>query len=144
MVLSDVFASPLGLAALLAAVPIIVLYLIRPDPRRLRLPTTRFLIDADGTSSSRPLLQRLQRNAVLLLQLLAVVPSATALATPYVPATQSETLEETVAVMIDDIAALARSLRAEHVVVDTGSDFLETFASVRRQDAARARVGRRR
>ena len=45
---------------------------------------------------------------------------------------------------IDDVAALARSLRAEHVVVDTGSDFFETFASVWRQDAARARVGRRR
>ncbi len=106
MVLSDVFASPLGLAALLAAVPIIILHLIRPDPRRLRLPTTRFLIDADGTSSSRPLLQRLQRNAVLLLQLLAVVLFATALATPYVPATQSETVEETV-VVIDATASMA-------------------------------------
>ena len=105
MVLSDVFASPLGLAALLAAVPIIVLYLIRPDPRRLRLPTTRFLIDADGTSSSRPLLKRLQRNAVLLLQLLAVVLFATALATPYVPAAQSETVEETV-VVIDATASM--------------------------------------
>lgn len=105
MVLSDVFAAPLGLAALLAAVPIIVLYLIRPDPRRLRLPTTRFLIDADGASSSRPLLERLQRNAVLLLQLLAVVLFATALATPYVPAAQSETVEETV-VVIDATASM--------------------------------------
>jgi hypothetical protein len=105
MVLSDLFLSPLGLVALLAALPVIVLYLIRPDPRRLRLPTTRFLADADGTSSSRPLFERLQRNAVLLLQLLAILLFATALATPYVPAAQSETVEETV-IVVDATASM--------------------------------------
>ncbi len=105
MVLSDVFLSPLGLAALLAALPVIVLYLIRPDPRRLRLPTTRFLVDADGTSSSRPLFERLKRNLVLLLQLLAILLFATALAAPYVPAAQSETVEETV-VVVDATASM--------------------------------------
>ena len=105
MVLSDAFLSPLGLAALLAALPVVVLYLIRPDPRRLRLPTTRFLVDADGTSSSRPLFRRLKRNAVLLLQLLAILLFALALATPYVPAAQSETVEETV-VVVDATASM--------------------------------------
>jgi hypothetical protein len=105
MVLSDVFLSPLGLAAALAALPVIVLYLIRPDPRRLRLPTVRFLIDAEGTSSSRPLFQRLQRNLVFLLQLLAILLFATALAAPYVPAVQSETVEETV-VVVDATASM--------------------------------------
>ena len=105
MVLSDAFLSPLGLAALLAALPVIVLYLIRPDPRRLRLPTTRFLVDADGTSSSRPLFRRLKRNLVLLLQLLAILLFALALATPYVPAAQSETVEETV-VVVDATASM--------------------------------------
>ena len=105
MVLSDVFLSPLGLAAALAALPVIVLYLIRPEPRRLRLPTVRFLIDAEGTSSSRPLFQRLQRNLVLLLQLLAILLFATALAAPYVPAAQSETVEETV-VVVDATASM--------------------------------------
>ena len=105
MVLSDVFLSPLGLAAALAALPVIVLYLIRPDPRRLRLPTLRFLVDAEGTSSSRPLFQRLQRNLVFLLQLLAILLFATALAAPYVPAAQSETVEETV-VVVDATASM--------------------------------------
>jgi hypothetical protein len=45
---------------------------------------------------------------------------------------------------VDDVAALARTLRAEHVVVDTGSDFFETFAELWRRDAERARVGPRR
>ena len=105
MVLSDVFLSPLGLAAVLAALPVLILYLIRPDPRRLRLPTTRFLADAAGESSSRPLFERLQRNVVLLLQLLAILLFATALATPYVPASQSETVEETV-IVVDASASM--------------------------------------
>ncbi|MFB6251509.1 MAG: BatA domain-containing protein [Halobellus sp.] len=99
MALSDVFLSPLGLAALLAAVPVIVLYLIRPDPRRVTLPTVRFLSDSSGTSSSAPLLERLKRNALLALQLLAILLFALALATPYVVAPQSETVEETVLVV---------------------------------------------
>ena len=45
---------------------------------------------------------------------------------------------------VDNVAALARTLRAEHVVVDTGSDFFETFAELWRRDAERARVGPRR
>lgn len=43
MVLSDVLLAPLGLAALLLAVPIVVLYLIRPDPQELTLPTTPYV-----------------------------------------------------------------------------------------------------
>jgi len=45
---------------------------------------------------------------------------------------------------VDDVAARARTLRAEHAVVDTGTDFFDTFADVWRRDAARARVERRR
>ncbi|WP_435182450.1 DUF7408 domain-containing protein [Halobellus sp. EA9] len=99
MALSDVFLSPLGLAALLAAVPVLILYLVRPDPRRVTLPTLRFLSDSAGTSSSRPLLERLKRNALLLFQLLAIALFALALAAPYVAVPQSQTVEETVIVL---------------------------------------------
>ena len=133
MVLSDVFLSPLGLAAALAALPVIVLYLIRPEPRRLRLPTVRFLIDAEGTSSSRPLFQRLQRNLVLLLQLLAILLFATALAAPYVPAAQSETVEETV-VVVDATASMTvesgESTRFERAVSAAGGAVTSTTSVV--------------
>jgi len=105
MALPDGFLSPLGFAALLAAVPILLLYLVRPDPRRVTLPTVRFLRDSDGTSSSTPLLERLKRSALLLLQLLAIVLFATALATPYAPVSQSEIVEETV-IVVDASASM--------------------------------------
>ena len=45
---------------------------------------------------------------------------------------------------VDDVAARARTFRAEHTVVDTGTDFFDAFAEVWRREAARARPGRRR
>ncbi|MFD1599687.1 vWA domain-containing protein [Halobellus rarus] len=163
MALSDAFLSPLGLAALLAAVPVVLLYLIRPDPRRVTLPTVRFLSDSDGRSSSRPLLERLKRSALLLLQLLAIVLFATALATPYVPVSESETVEETVLVVdasasmnaesdgrtrFERAVAAAReetSSTTSVVVVDgqssialragTASDAAETLSDLRATDA---------
>jgi hypothetical protein len=99
MALSDVFLSPLGFAALLAAVPIVLLYLIRPDPRRVRLPTFRFLSEERREEAANPLFERLQRSVLLLLQLLVIILAATALATPYVPVSESSTIEETVLVV---------------------------------------------
>ncbi|MFB6091830.1 MAG: BatA and WFA domain-containing protein [Haloquadratum sp.] len=99
MALSDVFLSPLGFAALLSAVPVVFLYLIRPDPRQVVLPTVRFLRDAAGESTSRPFFERLKRSALLFFQLLAILLFATALATPYTPASESTLVEETVLVV---------------------------------------------
>jgi hypothetical protein len=56
MVLAKFLLSPLGLAAALAALPVIVLYPVRPEPVRLDLPTYRFLTEANRLDARRPLL----------------------------------------------------------------------------------------
>jgi len=99
MALADAFLTPLGLVALLAIVPIVVLYLVQPDPRRIELPTLRLLLDDDERDASNPLLERLRRSALLLLQLLVVVALALALAGPYVSVSESQTVEETIIVL---------------------------------------------
>ena len=91
--------APLGLLALLAAVPVVVLYLIRPDPARVDLPTLRFLDEDAGTDATNPLLERLRRNLLMLLQVLVIVLLAAALATPYVTVPREQTTEETVVVL---------------------------------------------
>jgi hypothetical protein len=105
MVLDSVFLSPLGLVALLATVPVVVLYLIRPDPRERELPTMRFLSDDRGEDASNPVLERLSRNLLLLLQLAAIVLLATSLATPYTLVSESSAVEETV-VVVDGSASM--------------------------------------
>ncbi|MFB6304451.1 MAG: BatA domain-containing protein [Haloferacaceae archaeon] len=106
MVLADVLLSPLGLVALAALVPLALLYLVRPDPERTELPTLRFLVEEEGRDSTNPLLERLRRNLLLVLQALVVVALALALATPYVTVPQSEAVDRTVLV-VDTSASMA-------------------------------------
>jgi hypothetical protein len=106
MVLGDVFLSPLGLAALAALVPLALLYLIRPDPERVELPTLDFLVEDEGRDSTNPLVERLRRNLLLLLQALVIVALALALATPYVTVPEREAVDRTV-VVVDTSASMA-------------------------------------
>lgn len=106
MVLADVFATPLGLAAIAAAIPLVVLYLIQPDPRRMQLPTMQFLTDDPDEGGSNPVLERLRRNALLFLQLLAIALLAVALAGPVVTTTQATSAQPTV-VVLDASASMA-------------------------------------
>ncbi|WP_248896528.1 DUF7408 domain-containing protein [Haloplanus halobius] len=99
MALSDAFLTPLGLLALLAVVPVVYLYLVQPDPRRVELPTLRLLFEDDQRDASNPFLERLRRSLLLLLQLLVIVALALALAGPYVSVSESQTVEETVIVL---------------------------------------------
>jgi hypothetical protein len=99
MALSDFFLSPLGLLALLSVVPLVVLYLVRPDPLEVELPTLRFLTERTRQETTNPILEQLRRNLLLLLQVLVLVLLATSLATPYITVSESETVEETVLVV---------------------------------------------
>lgn len=108
MVLSDVLLSPLGLVALLAAVPIVLLYLIRPDPQELALPTFQFLVAEERQQSSTPFFERLSRSLLLLLQVFVVLVLAVGLASPYVTVSERTTVEETVLV-VDTSASMQTS-----------------------------------
>lgn len=77
-------ANPVGLAGLAALLPLVVLYLVRPDPRELSLPTVQFLAEERDDGGARPVLRRLTRDLLFLLQVLVVVALALALASPYV------------------------------------------------------------
>jgi len=129
MALSDVLLFPLGLAALLVAVPIVVLYLIRPDPERVELPTFRFLVSEERQQATTPLFERLSRSVLLLIQLLAILLLATALATPYVPVSERETVEETVLV-VDTSASMATT--------DGGASRFDRAVAAAREEATSA------
>ena len=78
-------ANPLGLLGLAALVPLVVLYFVRPDPRRYDLPTVEFLAEGDGDSSRQRFRDRFRIPPVLLLQALVLVAIPLALAAPQVP-----------------------------------------------------------
>jgi len=104
--IGDLFATPLGLAGLAAAIPILILYLVKPDPAALSLPTFRFLVADAEQESTNPVLKRLRQDLLLLIQVLAVVAFAAALATPFTLVTESQAADETV-VVVDASASMA-------------------------------------
>lgn len=106
MVLGEFFLTPLGLAAIAVAIPIVLLYLIRPDPSRVELPTFQFLAEEERQQSTTPLFERLSRSLLLLLQLLVILLLAVSLATPYVPVNEREVVAETVLV-VDTSASMS-------------------------------------
>jgi len=123
MALADVFLTPLGLIALLSVVPVVILYLVQPDPRRVELPTLRLLLDDDERDASNPLLERLRRSLLLLLQLLVLIALAVALAGPYVSVSESQTVEETV-IVLDGSASMG-------VEADGGTRFAAAVSTAR-------------
>jgi hypothetical protein len=103
--LADVFQTPLGLLALAALVPLVLAYLVRPEPRHVPLPTIRFLADETSGGESTAAVERLRRNLLLFVQALAILLLALALAGPYVSVARTETVQET-AVVLDTSASM--------------------------------------
>jgi len=99
------FANPLGLLGLAALVPLVLLYLVRPDPRRYALPTVEFLTEADGDSRRQRLRDRIHVPTVLLLQATVLIAIPLALAGPQVPL-PGDAGGETV-VVLDNSASMA-------------------------------------
>lgn len=145
---ADLLQSPLGLAALAAAVPIVLVYLLRPDPRTVELPTLRFLTEGSGTAPDSPALSRLRRELLLLVQLLVVVAVAVALAGPYVTVPAEATVSETV-VVVDTSASMTAGDRfsaaravAREAVTGTTSVVTTAPAAVRLRAGSGVEAGR--
>jgi hypothetical protein len=114
------FSTPLGLLALGALVPLIILYILQPDPEKLRVPTMEFLPNVDDEGGTNPVLERIRRNLLLLIQIIVLVLAALALGSPFVDVTKSEVADETV-VVLDATASMA--------VEDGGATRFERAAS---------------
>ncbi|WP_132057575.1 vWA domain-containing protein [Halorussus amylolyticus] len=104
--LASVFLTPFGIVALAAAIPILLLYLLKPDPTRVTFPAVEFLLGDTDEQRRHPALRRLQRSGLLAIQLLAVAAFAISLASPYVPVSEERAVEETV-VVVDASASMA-------------------------------------
>ncbi len=80
---SSLFLNPVGLLALLSIVPLVLLYIFRPDPREVEIPTMGFLPTPEEEGGSNPVVDRLKRNRLLVLQITVLALLSLALASPY-------------------------------------------------------------
>src|SRR3989344_5097856 len=98
-------ASQIGLWSFLALVPFIILYLIRPKPKEMTLPSLMFLLKLKGSTAKTSFLKNILKDLLFLLQLLALCLLALSVADPF---TEVSKLVSTtnVALVIDTSASM--------------------------------------
>lgn len=133
MAVADFFLRPIGLAALASLIPLIILYFLRPKPVRRRLPTIEFLFDTEREEQRNAIIRALQRDWLLLVQLLVLVVVAMALAAPYVAVAEDRVIDERV-IVVDASASMAAATggttRFERAVDRAGAAVSETTSIV--------------
>ena len=75
--------NPSGLWALLALVPLIILYLIRPKPKTMAIPSLMFFLKASGSRKMTSFLKQITHDWLFLIQLLLLLGLALTFANPF-------------------------------------------------------------
>jgi hypothetical protein len=101
-------ANPAGLWALLALVPLIIMYLIRPRPKPIKIPSLMFFMKSKGARKFSSFLKQLTKDWLFLVQLLIILALALTFADPYTMYSHDITSENTVIVL--DVSASSQAL----------------------------------
>src|SRR3989344_1246322 len=98
-------ASTIGLYSLLALVPFIILYLIRPKPKDETIPSIMFLIKQKGSNAKASFLRNLLKDLLFIIQLLIILLLAFSVAEPYIESTRTLSAHN-VAIVLDVSASM--------------------------------------
>ncbi|MCC7577015.1 MAG: BatA domain-containing protein, partial [Methanomethylovorans sp.] len=97
------FETPLALLALASIIPLIILYLLRPKPLMVRIPSVMFLMQVEEKKRFFTSITKLIKDPLFLIQLLVLILLALAAAAPYI--TTNEPLSDEHTVLIMDMSA---------------------------------------
>ncbi len=100
------FDNPLALGALASVIPLIILYLLRPKPLQVQVPSLMFLLDIkEEKKRFYTSITKLIKDPLFLIQLLVLILLALAAASPYLE-TQEELSGEHTVLIIDASASM--------------------------------------
>lgn len=125
-------ANTLGLYAFLSLIPLIIIYLRKPKPVEKIIPSLMFLIKNQKDATKHSFFQKLLRNLVFLLQLLALSIMAFSIAYPYIITSEAVTSQNTV-IIIDASASsqvIDNSRTRFERSIDIAKDYLEGKVSI--------------
>ncbi|ODS37042.1 MAG: hypothetical protein A7316_09675 [Candidatus Altiarchaeales archaeon WOR_SM1_86-2] len=100
------FTNPEALWASAIILIVILLYLLRPKPRDLKIPSIMFIMDMEKKSRLRSFLRRIVRDPLLLIQLLIIALLIFAAANPFFITWAEKTVKEDAALVIDGSASM--------------------------------------
>ncbi len=81
------FANEVGLYALLSIIPLIIIYLLRPRPRKLKIPSLMFLLDLEKKKRLN-IFRKFLKDPLFLIQLLVLTLVSLAVAAPFIMANE--------------------------------------------------------
>ncbi len=94
------FESLIGLLALVSLIPLIILYLIKPKPKEIQVPSLMFFIKLAGSNIKSSFLRNILRDLLFIFQFLAIVLIALTFAEPYFTY-EKEVIGEKLAIVLD-------------------------------------------
>ncbi len=81
------FANEAGLYALLSIIPLIIIYLLRPRPKKLKIPSLMFLLELEKKRRLN-IFRKFLKDPLFLIQLLVLILVSLAVAAPFIMATE--------------------------------------------------------
>ncbi len=94
------FENSIGLLALLSLIPLIILYLIKPKPKEIQVPSLMFFIKLAGSNIKSSFLRNILRDLLFIFQFLAILLLALTFAEPYI-SYEKEVIGENLAIVVD-------------------------------------------
>ena len=112
--------SIIGLFALLSLVPLILLYLIRPKPQEIHVPSLMFFIKSTGRHKLSSFFKKFIRDWLFLIQLIILLLLAISVAQPYTNYQHDVTAKNTVIVL--DASASMQAKEGSYTRFQTARD----------------------
>ncbi len=115
------FANEAGLYALLSIIPLIIIYLLRPRAKKIKIPSIMFLLDIEKKKRLN-IFRKFLKDPLFLIQLLALIIISLAIAAPFIMANEEAGGGSTV-IILDGSASMQADGRFEKAV-DEANKFL--------------------
>ena len=119
------FMTPWALYGLAVLVPVIMLYLLKPKPKDLHIPSLMFIVSMEQRKRFRSFFKKFFRDPLLLLQLLILSLLVLAMANPFYTSEEKREIKENVVIVLDGSASMSatdvppsRFARAKGLAID--------------------------
>ncbi len=110
------FANEIGLYALLSIIPLIIIYLLRPRPLKIKIPSLMFLFDIEKKKRLN-IFRKFLKDPLFLIQLLVLTIVSLAVAVPFIMANEEAGGGSTV-LILDASASMQADGKFERAVVE--------------------------
>jgi len=123
------FANTAGLYALLSIIPLIIIYLLRPRPKKLKIPSLMFLFDLEKKKRLN-IFRKFLKDPLFLIQLLVLILVSLAVALPFIMANQEAGGGSTV-VILDASGSMQAKTASGNTKFESAVDEAQKFLSAK-------------